>query len=563
MDHRPEQQLHRPHLSNGFATAILEIAGTNALGPISSFNAVYVTLNGGTLATSNNITFNDGLRGFTVNGGTGGFDEAGGATLVIANPITGGGTLTKGTAGTVDDSGTLVLSGSNSFNGTLYVDSGNNVVNDGTFEVAGSYAIANVLSPIAIRNTLGGASTFALDGSSGNIVVTQDITLTGRSPNIPAIRNVAGTNTLAGNLTNGGAGGRYIIESDSGLLTMGSPRTYLSFSTTDPQTLTFQGNGSFFVLGTISDGTNATTTFTSITKAGSGSMTLQALNTYSGSTTVTGGALIVNGAIASGTNAQLVTISGGSLGGTGVINAPVTVGAAGTFAPGAPLGTLTINSNLTLAGNTLVSVSAPSTCSQVAGLTALTYGGTLTVTNVGGALAAGNSFQIFPATIGTGNFTSVSGSAGGGLGFTFNPTTGVLSVVSVIPSTPTNITYSVSSGSITLNWPSSYTGSVPPGADQLRRHRHRLVRCGRHRQHRFLDHAHRPEQSDRVLAIAAPVSNGGEPEAVSGRGTFTLSGNSPARRQLLVFCKVRPKCSQPVASGNLVIDRHSNQKLSL
>ncbi len=445
---------------NGSATAILEIAGTNALGPISSFNAAYVTLNGGTLATSNNITFNDGLRGFTVNGGTGGFDVAGGATLVIANPITGGGTLTKGTAGTVDDSGTLVLSGSNSFNGTLYVDSGNNVVNDGTFEVAGSYAIANVLSPIAIRNTLGGASTFALDGSSGNIVVTQDITLTGRSPNIPAILNIAGTNTLAGNLTNGGAGGRYIIESDSGLLTMGSPGTYLSFSTTDPQTLTFQGNGSFFVLGTISDGTNATTTFTSITKAGSGSMTLQALNTYSGSTTVTGGALIVNGAIASGTNAQLVTISGGSLGGTGVINAPVTVGAAGTFAPGAPLGTLTINSNLTLAGNTLVSVSAPSTCSQVAGLTALTYGGTLTVTNVGGALAAGNSFQIFPATIGTGNFTSVSGSAGGGLGFTFNPTTGVLSVVSVIPSTPTNITYSVSSGSITLNWPSSYTGWI-------------------------------------------------------------------------------------------------------
>jgi hypothetical protein len=46
------------------------------------------------------------------------------------------------------------------------------------------------------------------------------------------------------------------------------------------------------------------------------------------------------------------------------------------------------------------------------------------------------------------------------LGFSFNPTNGVLSVVSTIPGAPTNFSYSVSSGFITLSWPSNYIGWI-------------------------------------------------------------------------------------------------------
>jgi uncharacterized protein YceK len=37
---------------------------------------------------------------------------------------------------------------------------------------------------------------------------------------------------------------------------------------------------------------------------------------------------------------------------------------------------------------------------------------------------------------------------------------GVLSVISAVPTAPTNLTYSVSAGSIKLSWAASYTGWI-------------------------------------------------------------------------------------------------------
>jgi autotransporter-associated beta strand protein len=419
----------------------LDILSSNALGPVVA-NPAFVTFNGGTLGVTNNISFVDGVRGFTVSG-TGDLAVTAPATLVISDPITGTGTLTK------SGSGILVLSGTNSFSGTFNVDSDSNANNDGTVIVTTSGAIANVATPIALRNTLGGSSIFEVIGTNGNIVVTQDFTVGGRSPLTPAILSSAGTNTLSGNFTFGGGGLVYILECDNGLLTLGASGTSLTFSATDPETITFQGNGSIAVAGVISDGPDPT----SVVKTGNGSLTLGAVNTYSGSTTVSGGALIVNGTIGAGT----VTVTGGTLGGMGTIGGPVSVGAAATFAPGAPLGALTINNSLGLAGNTAVTVNG-SASSQVVGLTSVTYGGTLTVANLGGALTTNSSFTLFSASSFSGNFASISGPQG--VTLSFNPTNGVLSVASILPSSPTNLTYSVSAGAITLNWPASYTGWI-------------------------------------------------------------------------------------------------------
>jgi autotransporter-associated beta strand protein len=418
----------------------LDISGTNTLGPISAFNAAYVTLGGGILGVTTNVTFADGLRGFTLTGTAGGFDVGAGATLVISNQITGGGTLTK------SDSGTLILSGSNTFTGTLDVDSGANALNDGVMEITASNAIATAVSPIAIRNSLGGASTFELNpGANGTITLGQDITLNGRTPSIPAILNATGTNTLAGNLTCAAGGGQYQLESDSGLLTLGGAATTLTFTTADPQTFTFQGNGAFAVAGVIADGTAAT----SVQKNGAGSLTLAAVNTYTGSTTATGGVLNVSGTLATGP----VTLAGGTLAGTGIIGGPVTVGAGATFAPGAPTGTLTLGGTLSLAGTTLITVNGSTVSGKVAGVTSVSYGGTLAVTNVGGPLFRGNSFPIFPAVSYTGNFSSISPTPGAGLAWSFNPASGILSVINGTPGGPTNFTATASNGILTLTWP--------------------------------------------------------------------------------------------------------------
>ena len=98
--------------------------------------------------------------------------------------------------------------------------------------------------------------------------------------------------------------------------------------------------------GGISGGTGG-----SLTKTGTGAFTLSGANTYTGATTVNGGALFVNGSTSS---SSVVTVnSGATLGGNGTIGGAVNVNSGATLAPG-PTGngsTGILNTgSLTLAG---------------------------------------------------------------------------------------------------------------------------------------------------------------------------------------------------------------------
>jgi autotransporter-associated beta strand protein len=167
-----------------------------------------------------------------------------------------------------------------------------------------------------------------------------------------------------------------------------------------------------------------------VAKIGSGTQILTGDNTYSGTTTVSGGTLEVDGSL--GTNA--VTAAGGTLGGTGTINGPVVINDGGTLSAGSTsIGTLTIANTLTLNAGSVTALKldkAAATHDSVAGITTLTYGGTLTVTNLAGTLALGDSFQLFNATTYDGDFAAMTlPGLGAGLVWNWTPTTGTLTVV--------------------------------------------------------------------------------------------------------------------------------------
>ena len=160
-----------------------------------------------------------------------------------------------------------------------------------------------------------------------------------------------------------------------------------------------------------------------LAKAGAGSLILSNASTFTGGTLITGGtlALVGPGGIAS---SPTITVGSGAFLDTSAKSGGFTVGAAqtlrgngtvlgltavaGTVAPGASIGTLTFDRPLTLAGTTSMEIDRGA--GQNADLIiapAITNGGTLIVTNIGGVLAALDTFNLFDAASFSGTFTSI------------------------------------------------------------------------------------------------------------------------------------------------------------
>jgi T5SS/PEP-CTERM-associated repeat protein len=102
----------------------------------------------------------------------------------------------------------------------------------------------------------------------------------------------------------------------------------------------------------------------------------------------------------------------GSLVGNGTIVGALTVEAGGTFAPGASVGKIVLSNSPSLQGHTRMEISksgATLTNDQIQVTAALTYGGELTISNLGPtALALGDRFPLFSATSYGGAFSVVT-----------------------------------------------------------------------------------------------------------------------------------------------------------
>ena len=126
-------------------------------------------------------------------------------------------------------------------------------------------------------------------------------------------------------------------------------------------------------------------------------------NVYSGPTIVTGGGFQVDAPVSNTT----VTVSGGTLAGTGPFGGPIVIGSGGRLSPGgtaafvSAIGRMTCSNSLTLQAGSQCYLEVnltTKTNDAVVGLTSLTYGGTLIITNVGAlAFTNGTIVKLFDA----------------------------------------------------------------------------------------------------------------------------------------------------------------------
>lgn len=138
------------------------------------------------------------------------------------------------------------------------------------------------------------------------------------------------------------------LSSNTNNLSNGALPQVTSFSSTSgTSTLTLGDNNATATYdGTIDDGPFGRTL--AVTKIGTGTQTLNGLNTFMGPTTVQAGALIING-----NHYSPVTVDGGLLGGNGTLYNSVTVNAGGTISAGGSIGILHLIAGLDLsAGGT-------------------------------------------------------------------------------------------------------------------------------------------------------------------------------------------------------------------
>jgi len=318
--------------------------------------------------------------------------------------ISGNGTFEQ--AGT----GTLALTGNNTYSGLTKVSSGTLKIGNGgtTGSVAGDIQNNSELSfdrsdNFTFSNLISGSGRLTKDGT-GTMTLTAANTYTG------------GT-AVAGGTLKLGASDRLV--STGSLFIFGNGTFDLNnFS----QTVGSFSSG----VGTLATGTGSLTFGTNLDRdfqgniTGNGSLIKQGTGTqimsgngsaYTGTTTINNGTMLVTGNLS---NSATTANSAGTLGGTGTVGA-TTVN--GTIAPGLAnaIGTLNVNGNYTQAANSFynVNVNASGASDLVnvtgAGHTATINGGTVRVTAAIGSYNPSTVYTILTSTgARTGTFTDVT-----------------------------------------------------------------------------------------------------------------------------------------------------------
>lgn len=285
---------------NGPFTGTLNLkSGTGA---VSSFAAYF---NGGTFDgnLSNatvNLTDNARIGGVNNSGGNtttigaltgdstailGGADYAGTHTYNIGGKnldTTFPGTIANGSAGNANliksGTGSLTLTGANTYFGTTAVNLGSLIVGSAT-----------ALGSDTVGTTVAGGDVNAKVVVSGGLTVTEPWTLAGRqgtNADTAHLLNTAGANVLSGLVSPATGGNNYNVQSDAGNLTV-SGGFLPAGAVTGARSLQLLGDGNGEWSGAIQNGTATV----SVTKKGNGTWILSGANSYTGDTNVNAGTL--------------------------------------------------------------------------------------------------------------------------------------------------------------------------------------------------------------------------------------------------------------------------------
>jgi autotransporter-associated beta strand protein len=196
-----------------------------------------------------------------------------------------------------------------------------------TFSDNSSAGNADLFATGGFQGGLGGTYEFLADSSGGSAQVELDVDasllISDHNPPGITIGSLSDTDVAVGG----------IVILGSNTLTVGSNTLSTTFSGV------IDGSGS-------------------LTKIGTGTLTLTGISSYSGGTSIEGGGLIVSNAAGSATGSGPLQVLGATLSGDGIIGGPVSIGTGGLLAPSAGGGNrerhrLTLQNSLTfLAGGT-------------------------------------------------------------------------------------------------------------------------------------------------------------------------------------------------------------------
>jgi len=501
-------------VKTGEGTLTLTGQNTYTGGTRIAEGAISISAEGNLGATSGALELDGGMlkvTGTTLTGLTrtiylgsngGGFDIADPAnTFTVTQSFSGSGKFTKAGAGT------LVLSGTNTYTGTTVVSNG--ILRAGQ---------ANAFSPGSAVTIMSGA-TLDLAGFDQTI---------GSLAGAGAVTLGAGTLTAGGNNTSttflgtiSGTGG--LTKTGSGTLTLTGTNTYSGATTVSAGTLYIGGSGAMSAasdytiasgallqvndtLGTVTAGsiagagqiriesgstletgaTNASTTFSgmiwdsgSIRKVGSGTLTLTQENTYSGGTTIAGGAISISKDVNLGAPSGVLTLDGGMLQVTGTtlheLTRSIVLGSnGGGFDIVEASNTFTVNQSLSGTGsftkagagtlllkgsNSYSGATAVSTGTLRAGsANAFSANSTFTVAS-GATLDLASLNQTVGSLAGVGTVTLGSGTLTAGANNSSTTFSGKITGTGGVTKTGT--------GTLTLTGANTYTGSTTVSAGKL------------------------------------------------------------------------------------------------
>jgi fibronectin-binding autotransporter adhesin len=294
-------------------------------------------------------------QGFTVASlvglqGAGGLTKLGSGTLTLTgtNTFLGGLTVNAGTVAFGTEANLGAVSGGITIDGGTLRDTsaGGTVVNHAITVGAGGATFAGLAT--VYRGVIGGTGGITVD-APGSIVLLEGANSYGGTTTVAQGRLATVGGAAIPDSSNVSVAGGAILEvrqsetigALSGAGDVIAPTPY--FQTT----LTIGGGASGTFSGVIRE--EDSDALLNLVKTGTGTQTLSGVNTYRGTTTVGGGRLVVNGSIA---NSAVTVLSGATLAGSGTVG-PTTIQSGATISPGNSIGTLSVNGNLVLAPGSL------------------------------------------------------------------------------------------------------------------------------------------------------------------------------------------------------------------